>query len=101
MLELPSPSKLRRRLPQPTGLQEVWRVGSGQWDKFDHIRLADDRIHRPGANSLVLWADVYAKLIQAGFIKIEHGLPVAQNTRSQTASLPLRCTEALFLLGLN
>ena len=48
--------------------------------KFDGVRLADERFHRPASISLVLGSDVYANLIQPGFLKIEDGLPVAQNT---------------------
>nr|XP_039147448.1 uncharacterized protein LOC120284356 isoform X1 [Drosophila simulans]XP_039147449.1 uncharacterized protein LOC120284356 isoform X2 [Drosophila simulans] len=48
--------------------------------KFDGVRLADERFHRPASISLVLGSDVYANLIQPGFLKIDDGLPVAQNT---------------------
>ncbi|XP_039481940.1 uncharacterized protein LOC120445537 [Drosophila santomea] len=48
--------------------------------KFDGVRLANERFHRPASISLVLGSDVYANLIQPGFLKIEDGLPVAQNT---------------------
>ncbi|KAH8340284.1 hypothetical protein KR059_005689 [Drosophila kikkawai] len=48
--------------------------------KFGDIRLADEQFHRPATISLVLGADVFAKLIQPGFLKLEDGLPVAQST---------------------
>ncbi|XP_041448462.1 uncharacterized protein LOC121404014 [Drosophila obscura] len=48
--------------------------------RFDDIRLANERFHRPSTVSLVLGADVYQKVIQSGFLALGEGLPVAQST---------------------
>ncbi|XP_039501265.1 uncharacterized protein LOC120457833 [Drosophila santomea] len=55
-------------------------LSDGARAKLDGVRLADERFHRPATISLVLGSDVYGNLIQPGFLKIEDGLPVAQNT---------------------
>lgn len=48
--------------------------------KFSDIRLADDQFHRPATISLVLGSDVYPRVMQPGFLNLQDGLPIAQNT---------------------
>ncbi|KAH8241674.1 hypothetical protein KR038_004770, partial [Drosophila bunnanda] len=47
---------------------------------FRDITLADDRFYLPATISVVLGADMYPKVMQPGFLKIQDGLPVAQST---------------------
>ncbi|KAH8232705.1 hypothetical protein KR032_009790 [Drosophila birchii] len=48
--------------------------------RYNDIRLADELFHRPSTISLALGSDLFPKLIQPGFLKLEDGLPVAQST---------------------
>ncbi|KAH8241711.1 hypothetical protein KR032_004498 [Drosophila birchii] len=48
--------------------------------RFNDIRLADELFHRPSTISLALESDLFPKLIQTGFLKLEDGLPFAQST---------------------
>ncbi|KAH8236236.1 hypothetical protein KR032_006029 [Drosophila birchii] len=48
--------------------------------RFNDVRLADELFHRPSTISLALGSDLFPKLIQPGFLKLEDGLPVAQST---------------------
>ncbi|KAH8283293.1 hypothetical protein KR054_011309 [Drosophila jambulina] len=43
-------------------------------------QLTDERFYLPATISVVLGANVYPKVMQPGFLKIQDGLPVAQNT---------------------
>ncbi|KAH8320330.1 hypothetical protein KR074_002809, partial [Drosophila pseudoananassae] len=47
---------------------------------FRGVTLADERFHLPATISVVLGADMYPRIIQPGFLKIQDGLPVAQST---------------------
>nr|XP_041633544.1 uncharacterized protein LOC121503298 [Drosophila kikkawai] len=47
---------------------------------FKDITLADKRFYLPATISVVLGADVYPKVMQHGFLKVQDGLPVAQRT---------------------
>ncbi|XP_041450163.1 uncharacterized protein LOC121404572 [Drosophila obscura] len=69
--------KVERRLRVRTPLRPVTEAVR---TRFDDIRLADERFHRPSTVSLVLGADVYQKVIQPGFLALGEGLPVAQST---------------------
>nr|XP_041632345.1 uncharacterized protein LOC121502707 [Drosophila kikkawai] len=47
---------------------------------FKDITLADERFYLPATISVILGADVYPKVMQPGFLKVQDGLPVAQST---------------------
>ncbi|XP_020806620.1 sodium/potassium-transporting ATPase subunit alpha-like [Drosophila serrata] len=44
---------------------------------FRDNTLADERLHLPATISVVLGADMYSRVMQPGFLKIQDGLPVA------------------------
>ncbi|KAH8273395.1 hypothetical protein KR018_008634, partial [Drosophila ironensis] len=48
--------------------------------RFDSIRLANPRFHRPSTVSLVLGADLYPQIIKPGFLNLGSGLPIGQST---------------------
>ncbi|KAH8290103.1 hypothetical protein KR018_006346, partial [Drosophila ironensis] len=48
--------------------------------RFDSIRLANPRFHRPSTVSLVLGADLYPQIIKPGFLNLGSGLPIVQST---------------------
>ncbi|KAH8325445.1 hypothetical protein KR074_003057, partial [Drosophila pseudoananassae] len=47
---------------------------------FRGVTLADERFHLPATISVVLGADMYPRILQPGFLRIQDGLPVAQST---------------------
>ncbi|KAH8330129.1 hypothetical protein KR074_004439, partial [Drosophila pseudoananassae] len=47
---------------------------------FRGVTLADERFHLPATISVVLGADMYPRIIQPGFLKIQDGLPVDHST---------------------
>ncbi|XP_070139209.1 uncharacterized protein [Drosophila bipectinata] len=47
---------------------------------FRGVTLGDERFHLPATTSVVLGADMYPRIMQPGYLKIQDGLPVAQST---------------------